>query len=263
MATVKEYKKIVMKVGTNVLTTSTGELDTVVIANIVDQIAGLKAKGITVILITSGAVGAGKSIYKLKHTTDESIQRQVYSSIGQVKLMNLYYDLFSKYGLYCSQVLATKDDFLGEEHYQNMQNCFQGLMSDDIIPIVNENDVVSLKELMFTDNDELAALTAFMIQADALFLLTNVAGVFDGDPTDASSKMIEEIVIGKNDEEIENYILSVKSTGGRGGMRSKFNMARQCANKNINTHIANGKIPDVVVKIVSGAKIGTCFYPHV
>ena len=135
--------KIVVKVGTNVLTNSVGELDTNVIHNIVHQIAQLKERGITIVLVSSGAVASGKSIVKLQHTTDETTQRQVYSALGQVKLMNLYASYFSEYGLFCAQVLATKEDFTGTEHYKNMKNCFQGLLRDDIIPIVNENDVIS------------------------------------------------------------------------------------------------------------------------
>lgn len=257
--TAKNVKRVVVKIGTNVLTTESGELDLSVIQSTVNQIAELKKEGISVILVSSGAVGAGKSLYKLTKTTDETIQRQVYSSIGQVKLMNIYSEMFLKHQLYCAQVLATKEDFLGTEHYKNMKNCFKGLLNDQVIPIVNENDVVSLKELMFTDNDELAGLTAFLIKADALLLLTNVDGLYTGNPELPTSELIKEVVIGENDEEVENYILSAKSTGGRGGMRSKFDTARRCAEKGINTFILNGKQTNGIVKTLHGENLGTRF----
>lgn len=251
--------KVVVKVGTNVLTNSSGELDTNVIHNIVHQIAQLKEKGITIVLVSSGAVGAGKSIVQLKQTTDDTTQRQVYSALGQVKLMNLYASYFAEYGLYCAQVLATKEDFTGTEHYKNMKNCFQGLLLDNIIPIVNENDVVSLKELMFTDNDELAGLTAFMIKADSLLLLSNIEGFYTGNPTNPAAQLISEVSYG--DYSIEEYIQTEKSSAGRGGMRSKFNTAKKMAEKGITTFMAHGKQSNVLLDIMNGKKIGTKFLP--
>ncbi len=251
--------KIVVKVGTNVLTDEHGELDTNVIHNIVHQIAQLKEQGNTVVLVSSGAVGAGKSIHKLQNTSDETTQRQVYSALGQVKLMSLYSTYFLEYGYHCAQVLATKDDFTGREHYRNMKNCFHGLLEDDIIPIVNENDVVSLKELMFTDNDELAGLTAFMIKADALLLLSNIDGFYTGNPTESTSELIP--VVNYGDYGIEKYIQSVKSSGGRGGMESKFNTAKKVSEKGIITYIAHGKETNIILDIVHEKEIGTKFLP--
>lgn len=248
--------KIVIKLGSNVLTTENGQLDTSVIRGIVNQIAILKQQGNTVVLISSGAVASGKSIYTLKNTEDTTIRRQVYSSIGQVRLLNLYYELFSKHNIICSQVLTTRDDFLGGEHYRNMKNCFNGLLLDSIIPIVNENDVVSLKELMFTDNDELAGLTAFLIEADRLIILSNIDGLFDGNPEDSSSSIIHEI---KENEDYSHLIQAAKSTAGRGGMESKYKTAKKVASKGIKTTIANGKTKDIVLKILKGEKVGTTF----
>ena len=251
-----QYKNIVVKVGTNVLTNEDGSLDLKVISSLVKQISDLKKEGVDVVLVSSGAVGAGKSVCKLDHIEDEISRRQAYSAIGQVKLMGLYSEQFAKSDLVCAQVLATKEDFKGMEHYKNMTNCFGSLKKDNIIPIVNENDVVSLTELMFTDNDELAALTAFMIKAEALIILTSVDGLY----TDFGNKvLLEEYKKSESIADLEKYVDDHKSSGGRGGMSSKIEVARRMKEKNIVTHIANGKFDDTLLKIVKGKKVGTTF----
>jgi len=154
------YKKVVVKLGTNVLTRTNGALDITSISHIVDQIVQLKQQGIEVILVSSGAVGAGRSAIQLSKNLNKIVQRQVYSAIGQIHLLNLYNNLFGNHQIFCAQVLATKEDFRDRTHYLNMKNCFQALLRDNVIPIVNENDVISVNELMFTDNDELAGLIA-------------------------------------------------------------------------------------------------------
>lgn len=248
--------KVVVKIGSNVLTNKNGQLDTSVIAGIVEQVALLKKEGHTVVLVSSGAVAAGKSIYQLKNVEDETTRRQIYSSIGQVKLMNLYYELFSVHEIICSQVLATKEDFMGGEQYRNMKNCFNGLLLDSIIPIVNENDVVSLDELMFTDNDELAGLTAFLIDADQLIILSNVNGLYDGNPDEEGSKIISTIRL---KDDFSSKILASKSNAGRGGMETKYDIGKKSALKGTPVTIANGKQENVIIDIVRGVKIGTTF----
>lgn len=253
-------KRIVIKIGSNVLTTSSGALDLVVISDIVDQIALLKSKGYKVVLVSSGAVAAGKSIYKLnKKIEDQTTRRQIYSSIGQVKLMSLYAEKFATHQLICSQVLATKEDFIGGDHYKNMKNCFKGLLRDNIIPIVNENDVVSLSEIMFTDNDELAGLTAFLIKAERLIILSNIEGLYDGHPEEEDSSVIESIAIEKD---FSHVVQDTKSSAGRGGMASKYDVGKRTAEKGITTTIANGKNPGVILDIVEGEMIGTTFEPN-
>ena len=249
-------QRLVIKVGTNVLTNDHESLDMGVIAQIVSQIAELKKNDYDIILVSSGAVGAGKELYTV-NSNDEIQQRQVYSSIGQARLMGIYADLFGKHGIICAQVLATKDDFMGKEHYKNMKNCFDGLLSNGIIPIVNENDVVSLKELMFTDNDELAGLTAFMAEVKTLILLSNIDGVFTGNPSDEHTELITEIPFG--DTSFEQYIQTNTSSGGRGGMQSKFDTAKRLSEKGITVYIANGKQPTVILDIMSGKQVGTKF----
>lgn len=251
-------KRLVIKVGTNVLTTEGGALDKLVIQQLVNQIAELRKQNIQVVLVSSGAVGAGKTLIQLANTQDEVTSRQIFSSVGQAKLMGIYASCFSEYDITCAQVLATKEDFSASmEHYKNMKNCLFGLLEEGIVPIVNENDVVSLEELMFTDNDELAGLMAFMIEAEALFILSNIDGVYDGHPEDKTSKVIDIVPFG--DESFEKFVQTGKSSGGRGGMQSKFDTAKRVTEKGIQMHIVNGKINGVVLSLVKGERVGTIF----
>jgi glutamate 5-kinase len=248
---------MVVKVGTNVLTKADGTLDKPIFRQVVVQLAKLKELGWKPVLVSSGAVGAGKSIVGNCDIPDEAIRRQVLSSVGQASLMKRYFELFNEYDIVCAQVLATKEDFAPGDHYQNMMNCFNGLLSQGIIPIVNENDVVSLTELMFTDNDELAGLTAQMIEADQLIILSNIDGLFTGMPGKEGSVLVSEV--NGEDHSYRDYISKDKSQQGRGGMESKFQIATLAAAKGIETYIANGKRENVILDIVKGVNVGTRF----
>ena len=250
-------QRIVVKVGTHVLTKSTGELDKPIFRQLVVQLVKLVELGWQPVLVSSGAVGAGKSIIGELAIEDEAVRRQVWSSIGQASLMKRYFELFQEYDLICAQVLATKDDFSEGEHYQNMLNCFEGLLAQGIIPIVNENDVVSLTELMFTDNDELAGLTAKMIKANKLLILSNIDGFYTGLPEDEASELISEVPF--DTDQFDGYVQSSKSSNGRGGMASKYKVVKGVAAQGIEAHIANGKLENVMVAIATGEDIGTKF----
>ena len=251
------YKQLVVKVGTNVLTQGDGLLDITNISHLVDQIAALKKMGISVILVSSGAVGAGKSIMPVPGDLNKVVRRQVLSAVGQVRLMEIYRQLFSNYHLFCAQLLVTKEDFRDRKHYINMKNCFHALLRDEVVPIVNENDVVSVSELMFTDNDELAGLVAAMTNAQALVILSNVDGVMDGHPDLPDSKVIPEI--NPNDKKALKLIAPTKSSFGRGGMLTKLRIAQKAAKVGINTIIANGKSHNILLNIVNDNFIGTRF----
>ncbi len=251
------FQKVVVKVGTNVLTKADGLLDMTNISQLVDQIADLKKRGTEVILVSSGAVGAGRSAYQVPSDWSKVVQRQVLSAIGQVRLMEVYRQLFGNYQLFCAQVLATKEDFRDRQHYLNMRNCFEALLRDQVVPIVNENDVVSVTELMFTDNDELAGLVAAMTNAEALIILSSVDGLLDGPPDDAESKVIP--LIDPTDPKWLEYILPSKSSFGRGGMHTKFRVAQKAARVGIDTFIANGRKPQVLESIIAGKVEGTRF----
>src|SRR6185312_2121766 len=186
------YHRIVIKIGSNVFTQKDGLPDLKRIGHLVEQIAEIKKKGKDVILVSSGAVASGRSLMAVSEKYDAVAARQLLASIGQVKLINTYAHLFEQFDMLCSQVLVTKEDFRDRMHYLNMKNCLEILLQHQVIPIVNENDVVSVTELMFTDNDELAGLIASMLNAQALIVLTNVDGIYDGDPNAEGTEVIKE-----------------------------------------------------------------------
>lgn len=254
----KYYKRIVIKVGTNVLTNSENRIVKKYLEKIVKQICTLHEEGIMCVLVSSGAAISGKEVMggtKLK-IEDKNIRRQVFAAIGQPRLMHHYYDLFINYGLRCAQILATKRDFDPGLHRTNIINCYEGLLDNGVIPIANEDDAVSLTMSMFTDNDELASLIAELIQADMLILLTDIDGLYDGHPDEANSALIEHVSV---DQRVEDFIqASTKGEGeGRGGMESKIDVAKASAQKNIPTIIANGNKENVILDIVRGKNIGT------
>jgi glutamate 5-kinase len=251
-------KRIGIKIGSNVLTDSQGFLDKHRIEDLVHQIAAIKKQGIEVILISSGAVAAGKSIYRPKSKTDAVGLRQMWSSIGQILLIETYTKLFSVHNLICSQVLVTREDFRSRDHFQNMKNCFSVLLANDIIPIVNENDVVSVTELMFTDNDELAGLVAGMLNVDMLIFLTSVDGILQSHGRE-NSYLIREIHVG--DREFEKYIETEKTAFGRGGMLTKAHLASKVASHGIEVVIANGLRPGIIAGILQKNAPGTRFVP--
>lgn len=254
-----DYKRIVIKIGSNVLTKENGLPDLERIGLLVEQIAEIKKNGKEVILVSSGAVASGRSILHISEKNDAVATRQLFASIGQVKLINTYSELLEKQDLLCAQVLVTREDFRDRLHYLNMKNCFGILLQHNVIPIVNENDVISVTELMFTDNDELAGLIATMLNADALIILTNVDGIYDGDPKDQKSKVIQSIDFSFTG--FSEIITTKKSQFGRGGMITKSTMAHKAAQLGISVHIANGKKEDVIPRVLKGEIIHTHFIP--
>lgn len=248
---------ITIKVGSNVITNSLGFPDEQVIASISKQIRSLREKGYQVILVSSGAVAAGRSLYQFPKKTDTVVQRQVLSSLGQVKLISMYKEAFDREGMLCSQVLVTKEDFKDRHHYLNMQNCLSALLSNQIVPILNENDVVSVTELMFTDNDELAGLVSAMMNTSLLVILTNVDGVFDGDPSIPGTRIIH--VYDSKQIRLEEIATGKKSGFGRGGILTKCQTSEKISGIGIPVHIANGRTEDIVLKVISNEKIGTRF----
>ena len=238
-------KRIVVKVGSNVLTTDSGKLNITRMSSLVDQIAWLRWHGYEVILVSSGAVACGRRELQIDHHLDSVEQRQLFSAIGQVKLVNLYYDLFREYNLHVGQVLTMKENFLTEELYRNQQACMEVMLQNGVIPVVNENDTVSVTELMFTDNDELSGLIASMVQASTLIILSNVDGIYSGQPS--SGEVIGRVEPGQN---IQQYIRQEKSSFGRGGMLTKCHIASQIAEEGIEVIIANGKRNDILIQLI-------------
>lgn len=239
-----QYKRIAIKVGSNVLTKNDGTLNVKQINHLVSQISLLHELGIEVILISSGAVAAGRSDIEISKKTSLVASKQVLAAIGQVKLMSLYLDLFRNNDIQSAQVLTTKENFGDRRHYLNMKNCISAMLENGIIPIVNENDTISVTELMFTDNDELSGLIASMMGCDALLILSNVDGIFTGKPGEAGVKLIPQIDDSTGD--LEQYISNTKSGFGRGGMLTKCNIAQKIANEGIEVIIANGTRKNII-----------------
>ena len=251
------YKEIiVIKVGTNVISNKDNRIVRPVLRNLVKQIAELYERDIITLLVSSGSVIAGKEVLGKCKIKEKTQRRQVYSAIGQPRMMRLYYSIFQDYGMKCAQVLPTKRDFSPGIHRENMIKCCQGLLSEGVIPIANEDDAVSVTMSMFSDNDELACLLAQLINADRLILLTDTDGLYTGHPDIESSNLIENV---KPKEDIDKYINdSGKLEGeGRGGMGSKLSYAKQAAAHSIPTYIANGKKENVIIDIMDGKNIGT------
>lgn len=245
-----QFTKIAVKIGSNVLTRKDGTLDITRMSALVDQVAELHRHGVEVILISSGAVASGRSEVKPNRKLDPVSARQLYSAVGQAKLINRYFELFREHKIACGQVLTTKENFGSRTHYLNQKHCMEVMLENKVIPIVNENDTISVTELMFTDNDELSGLIATMMGMDALILLSNIDGIYNGNPTDPSSAVIREIDGGK--EDLSEYVQTGKSSFGRGGMLTKCNIAQKVADEGITVIIANGKkeniLPELLVK---------------
>lgn len=250
-----DYRRVAVKVGSNVLTRKDGTLDITRISAIVDQIAELHGRGMEVILITSGAVASGRS--ELKHLAgkkiDEVSARQLFSAVGQAKLINRYYELFRDRGIVCGQILTTKENFSTRQHYLNQKHCTEVMLENGVIPIVNENDTISITELMFTDNDELSGLIASMMSAQALIILSNIDGVYDGDPALPESQVILDVYQDASLDE-DFFIQSKKSSLGRGGMGTKYRISHKVAEEGIDVIIANGKRDNILLDVISGKR---------
>lgn len=250
-------QRVVIKVGTHVITNKDSRIVGKTLAKLVEQIVYLYEHDIHVVLVSSGSVIAGKEVmgHQLK-ATDKITRRQVFSAVGQPRMMRHYYNLFHHHGMRCAQVLATKRDFDLGKHRDNMVNCYEGLLAEGVIPIANEDDAVSLSMSTFTDNDELAGLVAELINADMMILLTDTDGVFNGHPEDAESVLIPHLHV---DDPVEQYIKQTNKgeAEGRGGMGSKLRVAKQTARRNIPTFIANGKRDHIITDIVYGKTRGT------
>lgn len=229
------------------MTRADGTLDITRMSSLVDQIVELRRAGIEVIVVSSGAVASGRSELGLNLKLDEVSSRQLYSAVGQAKLVGRYYDLMSSYGIACGQVLTTKENFAGRNLYLNQKNCISVMLTAGVIPIINENDAVAVTELMFTDNDELSGLIATMMDSEALIILSNIDGIYDGVPSDPTSKVIRRV---EPTQSLESYIQSSKSQFGRGGMLTKSNIARKVALEGVEVIIANGKRDGILTALM-------------
>jgi glutamate 5-kinase len=256
-----KYSKIAIKVGSNVITQSDGSLNVGRMLRIVEDVAVLSKQGLEVILISSGAVAAGRNSLNPSKKTNIVSSKQVWAAIGQVKLMSTYQFLFGKYNINAGQLLATKESFSDRRHYLNMKNCISAMIENNVLPVVNENDTISINELMFTDNDELSGMIASLMNSEALFILSNVDGIYNGMPGSCTAEIIREINIDSTGP--EKFITSEKSGFGRGGMHTKYLTARKIASLGIDVYIANGMRDSIVTDILKERDVPfTRFIPN-
>jgi glutamate 5-kinase len=251
-------RRLVVKVGSNVVASREGKPDVERMAQLVEELAVLHGQGLEVAVVSSGAVAFGRDelggALEVLKGADEVSSRQLYAAVGQAKLINKYYELFREHGIYCGQVLTTKENFASEVHYKNQKHCMEVMLGNGVIPVVNENDTVAVTELMFTDNDELSGLMAKMLGADALILLSSIDGIYDGDPENPESKLIKEVFWEKEDM---SGVISTnrKSSFGRGGMESKYRIACEAARAGIEVIIANGRREGILEKLTGGEEV--------
>lgn len=241
--------RITVKIGSNVITRADGTLDVTRMSAIVDQVAELRRRGIQVIMVSSGAVAAGRSEITPSRRLDTVSERQLYSAVGQAKLINRYYGFFREHGLLCGQILTTKEGFGSRTHYLNQKHCMEVMLDQGVIPVINENDTVSVTELMFTDNDELSGLVAAMMDADMLVILSNIDGIYDGNPALPGSKVIR--TVDRSVADLSDVVVAGKSSFGRGGMLTKSRIALKAAAEGIEVVIANGKKDGILLDVVA------------
>lgn len=250
-----QYTKLAVKIGSNVLTRKDGTLDVTRMSALVDQVAELHKAGVEIVLVSSGAVASGRSEIKPSRKLDSVDQRQLFSAVGQAKLINRYYELFREHGIAVGQVLTTKESFGTRRHYLNQRNCMRVMLENGVIPIVNENDTISVTELMFTDNDELSGMIASMMDMQALIILSNIDGIYNGSPSQPGTSVIREVEQGKD---LSDYIQTEKSGFGRGGMLTKTTIARKVADEGISVIIANGKKDNILIDILRHPEQTVC-----
>lgn len=250
-------KTILIKVGTNVLTKEDKTLDLNQIKSLVDQITDIKKRGFRAVLVTSGAVGAGLGVNNFKDVEDKVTRKQILAAVGQNKLMGIYTDFFRDHGITIAQALFSRSDFSNREKYVNMKRAINALLDEGIVPVINENDVVSTEELSFSDNDILAAYTAALIRADKLIILTVVDGFYDKDPSRKDAALVCEIH--KVDGKLLYACGNSKSTLGTGGMASKVKAAYIATELGIEVVVINGK-KETLQNVLEGKFIGTTFH---
>jgi glutamate 5-kinase len=256
-----QYKRIVIKLGTNLITGGSGRLDLGVMAGLANQVAELHRKGHEIILVSSGAVAAGRELLGIKDKRKDIPFKQVMASVGQNRLMNVYYGLFLEHGINVAQALLTRSDLTDRAHYLNARNTLLALMELKVVCIVNENDVVctdELGELKFGDNDNLSAMVANLVDADLLILLSDVKGLYTADPqNDPEARLIP--VVEKIDGKIEQMAGGAGSAHGTGGMATKIEAARLATSSGVPVIITSGSQPNVIIDAASGQSIGTFF----
>ena len=257
----RPYSRVVVKVGTTLITDGTNRLDLEAMASIVGQIARLRRNGSEMLLVSSGAVAAGRHVLDPTGQIRNVLMRQALAAIGQGRLMHAYEQLFDWHDIRVAQTLLTRNDLSDRMGYLNIRNTLLGLIDYRVVPIINENDVVSVDELegdIIGDNDTLSAMVANIVDADLLIILGQTEGLFTADPNlDPHALLIQKV--SSFTDEIEALGGPSFDSRGRGGMSAKLNAARLATASGVDTVFASGSIPNVVPRLVSGESLGTYF----
>ncbi|OXM52077.1 glutamate 5-kinase [Amycolatopsis alba] len=251
---IADAKRMVVKVGSSALTTAGDGLDVARLDALVDAIAERVSRGTQIVLVSSGAIGAGLAPLSLGKRPRDLATQQAAASVGQLALAHAYAESFGRFSLTVGQVLLTSDDVVRRAHYRNAQNTFTRLLALGAVPVVNENDTVATEEIRFGDNDRLAALVAHLIGADALVLLSDVDGLYDGDPRDGATRKIAEVA---GESDVDGITVGMSSSGlGTGGMVSKLAAARTAAGAGIPVLLAAAS---EAARALTTAEVGTAF----
>ena len=258
-------RRLVVKLGTNLLTGGTGHLDLERMANLIGQVARLNQEGKEIIVVSSGAIAAGREKLGFDDRNRKDIPfKQTLAAVGQGCLMHTYEQLFGRHGIVVAQALLTKRDLSHRAGYLNARNTLLSLLDLRVVPIINENDVVATDEIKgevaFGDNDNLSAMVANLVDADLLVLLSDVSGLYTADPRLAPEAELIPTVT-KIDARIEHMAGSAGSIRGTGGMATKIQAAKLATSSAIAVVIADGSLPDVITKLAEGMSIGTLFLP--
>jgi glutamate 5-kinase len=252
----KASKLVVVKIGSSSLSNESG-LDLEKISALCSDLAGLKRRGISVILVSSGAIRAGRAIMREEMGNGEIQGLQALAAVGQVVLMEAYRDAMAKLGYKVAQILLTWDDFRNKRRLRNLLNTFNSLISLNVLPIINENDTIAVDEIKFGENDTLSALVSSYMQADVLVLLSDIPGLYSGDPSDPGSTLLP--CVESVTPDIEKLVS--KKHSGSGGMSAKLEAAKIVTREGIPMIIANGT-EGTLERIFAGKRIGTLFLPR-
>ncbi|MBN2839278.1 MAG: glutamate 5-kinase [Fusobacteriaceae bacterium] len=258
----KEYlgdvKRVVIKVGTTTLTHETGLLNLERIEVLVRQIANLHNNGYEVMLVTSGAIGAGMGKLNLKNRPKTLPEKQAVAAVGQVALIHLYQKIFAEYGKNIGQLLLTASDLNERNRYLNGRNTCFALFNAGVIPVINENDAIAVEEIKVGDNDTLSAFVATLVDADLLIIFSDIDGLYDSNPKENPEAKLLPLITSLN-EEVKNMAGDSNSKFGTGGMATKIKAAEIALNSGVNMVIAQGEKPENLLKIIKGEDIGTLF----